>query len=198
MNAANTKSKILNTALVLFSTKGYAATSVRDIATQAGANVSAVNYHFESKQGLYAAVIRDSKHSLKNYIHELYQSEDEWEVKPFISALSDLFHKHRVRITATFKVLLSDVEIDTETIYSDDNPKGPPGTEYLMDAIKSMNTIKDEETIFKISYITMIHMMHKTVCLHSFEEKALNLPKEHMSWEYSKEMNLFLIDKLLK
>ena len=199
MNAVEgTKHKILVTALELFASNGYAATSVREIATHADVNVSAFNYHFESKQGLYAAVINKSKFDLKNYIRNLYISKDNWQVVDFVSELSDLFHQHRVHITATFKVLLNNVEVTSETILSEDNPSGTPGVEYLIELIKLMTDIKDEETIFKIAYITMTHLIHKTVCLHSFEEKCLDLPEEHMSWDYSKELNLFLISKLLK
>src|SRR5512134_2009632 len=40
--------------------KGQAATTLRDITERAGANVAAVNYHFESKDALLALVFREA------------------------------------------------------------------------------------------------------------------------------------------
>jgi len=49
----NTKDKILETANILFAERGFGNTSIRDIAGKAGVNLSAVNYHFKSKEILY-------------------------------------------------------------------------------------------------------------------------------------------------
>lgn len=49
--------RILDAGEVLFSEKGYTATSVRDITRMAGCNVAAVNYHFGGKEKLYTAVM---------------------------------------------------------------------------------------------------------------------------------------------
>lgn len=49
--------RILDAGEMLFSEKGYAATSVRDITSMAECNVAAVNYHFGGKEKLYAAVL---------------------------------------------------------------------------------------------------------------------------------------------
>ena len=52
-----TKAKILDTAEKLFGDKGFDATSLRDITTEAQVNLAAVNYHFHSKESLIDAVI---------------------------------------------------------------------------------------------------------------------------------------------
>ena len=44
-----THERILQAAENLFSTKGFEATSVRDITTEASCNVASVNYHFGGK-----------------------------------------------------------------------------------------------------------------------------------------------------
>lgn len=46
------KDKIFESAIKLFNSKGYAATSVRDIASVAGANVSTISYYYDGKEGL--------------------------------------------------------------------------------------------------------------------------------------------------
>jgi AcrR family transcriptional regulator len=53
----DTKSRILDAAEKLFGTKGFEATSLRDITAEAQVNLAAVNYHFQSKDSLIDAVI---------------------------------------------------------------------------------------------------------------------------------------------
>lgn len=53
---AATKDRILDAAEHLFAQKGFSETSLRDITTEAGANLAAVNYHFQSKDALIQAV----------------------------------------------------------------------------------------------------------------------------------------------
>jgi AcrR family transcriptional regulator len=50
--------RLLDAAEGLFCEKGYAGTSVRDIAASAGCNVASVNYYFGGKQKLYEEVWR--------------------------------------------------------------------------------------------------------------------------------------------
>lgn len=53
----DTKERILDAAEKLFGHNGFEATSLRDITTEAGVNLAAVNYHFQSKESLFDAVI---------------------------------------------------------------------------------------------------------------------------------------------
>jgi TetR/AcrR family transcriptional regulator, regulator of cefoperazone and chloramphenicol sensitivity len=48
-----TRERLLEAAEVLFSQRGYAGTSVRDVTAEAGCNVAAVTYHFGGKRNLY-------------------------------------------------------------------------------------------------------------------------------------------------
>ena len=56
---AKTKQKILDTALNLFSTKGYKATTVRDIAGEIGIKQSALYNHFKNKDEILETLIED-------------------------------------------------------------------------------------------------------------------------------------------
>lgn len=56
-HAPDTKTRILDAAEKLFGEKGFDATSLRDITTEADVNLAAVNYHFQSKESLIDAVI---------------------------------------------------------------------------------------------------------------------------------------------
>jgi AcrR family transcriptional regulator len=53
------RSHLLLTALRLFSEKGFAKTSTREIASAAGANIAAISYYFGDKAGLYRAVFTE-------------------------------------------------------------------------------------------------------------------------------------------
>jgi AcrR family transcriptional regulator len=53
----DTKQKILDTAELLIATQGFAATSLRQIISEAGVNLAAVHYHFGTKQDLLDQII---------------------------------------------------------------------------------------------------------------------------------------------
>lgn len=56
--STSTKQRILDAAERLFAASGFHATSTRAIAAASGSNSAAPNFHFGSKQQLYAAVLR--------------------------------------------------------------------------------------------------------------------------------------------
>lgn len=58
-DGAEARAHLLNTALRLFSEKGFSKTSTREIASAAGANVAAISYYFGDKAGLYRAVFSE-------------------------------------------------------------------------------------------------------------------------------------------
>jgi len=62
-----TRDRLLQAAEKLFAEKGYDATSVRDITTEAECNVASVNYHFRSKEELYLETFRRLLVGLQEY-----------------------------------------------------------------------------------------------------------------------------------
>jgi len=56
-DADNTRLLLLQAARIRFARDGYAATTVRDIATDAGVNVALINRYFVSKEGLFEACL---------------------------------------------------------------------------------------------------------------------------------------------
>src|SRR5487761_1966177 len=54
----DTRRRILDTALALFGSLGFEATTTRALAERAGVNLPAIQYYFGSKEGLYRAVIQ--------------------------------------------------------------------------------------------------------------------------------------------
>ena len=81
----DTRTKILRVAARFFSQKGFSGTSVRDIVSAAGENVSAVNYHFGNKQKLYQATL---EYLLDLFRRRLWGKEDAFLSDKQIEALS--------------------------------------------------------------------------------------------------------------
>jgi AcrR family transcriptional regulator len=67
----NLREAILSAAEALFSTSGFNAVSVRDIAQAAGANPGSVTYHFKSKDGLLLEIYRRHCGPMNRRRHEL-------------------------------------------------------------------------------------------------------------------------------
>jgi AcrR family transcriptional regulator len=70
-----TEEKILNAARSIFTKKGFLATTVRDIATEANTNVASVNYYFRSKENLFAFIMDETIKKLFDKIEPVLNSE---------------------------------------------------------------------------------------------------------------------------
>ena len=57
MTEDSTKDRLLEAAVVCLQRQGYAATTARDIASEAGANLRSIGYHYGSTRGLLLAAI---------------------------------------------------------------------------------------------------------------------------------------------
>ena len=66
-----TKETIIESALKLFSTKGFEGTSVREIAADADVNVAMINYYFGSKESLFESVVEYRASFLKGLFSDL-------------------------------------------------------------------------------------------------------------------------------
>ncbi|MDR3697404.1 TetR family transcriptional regulator [Mucilaginibacter sp.] len=60
----STEEKIMDAARIVFTSKGYAATKVRDIAAQANINLALVNYYFRSKEKLFDLIMAETMKKL--------------------------------------------------------------------------------------------------------------------------------------
>jgi AcrR family transcriptional regulator len=59
-NGAQTRQQLLEVAGRVFAERGYVNATSKEICEQANANIAAVNYHFNGKDGLYAAVLEEA------------------------------------------------------------------------------------------------------------------------------------------
>lgn len=57
--SSRTRAALLSTGRAVFARRGFDGASVREITSEAGANLGAITYHFGSKRGLYEAVLEE-------------------------------------------------------------------------------------------------------------------------------------------
>lgn len=80
----STQEKLIAAATTLFAEKGFAATSVKDIADAAGVNVSLVSYHFQGKENLYKTCIGNvgiRHYELTKQILQPVENAEEFKVR---------------------------------------------------------------------------------------------------------------------
>lgn len=73
----STKDKLIKAGIRLFSKYGYAATSTRMLANEAGVNLSAISFHFTGKEGLYAACLNYIADKINHYYEIPYKEIEE-------------------------------------------------------------------------------------------------------------------------
>lgn len=103
----NTKERIIYEALNLFSTKGFDAISVRDIAKAVGIKASSLYNHFKNKQDIFDTIINKYSGHVKKFLERINPCNTESDLKlNNIKNLSDeLFFK---KSTDMFKFYLED------------------------------------------------------------------------------------------
>ncbi len=76
--SAQSRGKLIDTALELFSSKGYTGTTVKDIAKEAGVTDGLIYHYFSSKEELLHAVL--AEHNFLEEVRQILQSHDELPV----------------------------------------------------------------------------------------------------------------------
>lgn len=87
MEKGNTKNEILEAALNLFSTQGYEATSILQIAEAVGIRKASLYSHFTSKQEILDVLVRDG---LKQYAENSIFARADWDDPNFTKDKHDL------------------------------------------------------------------------------------------------------------
>lgn len=72
--ASNARKRILETAVDLFADKGYSGTSVREIVARAGVSKPVLYYYFQSKEGLFFAILEWAADVQQNVLKEIFEA----------------------------------------------------------------------------------------------------------------------------
>jgi len=98
MTSSETYDKILQTAYRLFVQKGYTATSMREVAAEAGIGKATIYHHFPDKQAMAMAMLEKTGARMDESLQ-------------LVRAEGDPRERIRVAVTANFKFLLEFAEI---------------------------------------------------------------------------------------
>ena len=87
-----TRKKIMEAGLVLFAQKGFALTSIKDIAEAAGISTGLIYRHFSSKEDMFNSLIANTIEELNNFIQILdsYDSPKQAIVEMTASLIGDI------------------------------------------------------------------------------------------------------------
>jgi TetR/AcrR family transcriptional regulator, regulator of cefoperazone and chloramphenicol sensitivity len=111
--------KLLKAAMAVFAEKGYKKTTIAQICKRAGCNVAAVNYHFRSKNKLYAVVWKNAfEEAMKIHPPNGDLPPDAPAEKKLHALISS--HLHRIlddgRLGCSGQILLREMAEPTEAI----------------------------------------------------------------------------------
>ena len=70
----NARERLLETAADLFAEKGYAGTYVREIVEKAGVSKPVLYYYFQSKEGLFYAILEWASDVQQNVLNEIFEA----------------------------------------------------------------------------------------------------------------------------
>jgi len=103
----NTKEKIIYESLNLFSTKGFDAISVRDIANAVGIKASSIYNHFKSKYEIFDTIIGRYSEHINNFFHymKMDTNQNNIMINKFEWVSDEQFFK---KIITLFKFYLED------------------------------------------------------------------------------------------
>lgn len=94
---SSVREKLLRAAIDLFTTRGYAATSVREIVEAAGVTKPALYYHFTSKEGIYLAILQDIQKLVEEVVAvpQTASGTVRSRIEKFLLGVFDLFEKNK-------------------------------------------------------------------------------------------------------
>jgi TetR/AcrR family transcriptional regulator, regulator of cefoperazone and chloramphenicol sensitivity len=93
-----TKDRLIAAASTLFAERGFHASTVRDIAARAGANVAAGHYHYGSKKALYLEVLRAQFAAIRAELSRQGASRPAVELARLTPAQLEALLQSRIRV----------------------------------------------------------------------------------------------------
>lgn len=93
----NTEERIRAVAKRLFTEKGYAGTTIREVAEEAGVNVALLNYYFRSKEKLFTSIFIENFEEYSQELEAILYYENislEDRIRRFVNEVSDHLRKN--------------------------------------------------------------------------------------------------------
>jgi AcrR family transcriptional regulator len=111
VTGAETRDRIIDAAIKLFSESGYGATAVRDIATQARVRVSTLYHYFRSKEMIYAEAQARVERALRDIIVSCFDQNLKLNdlLSLVVERLFDFLREHRDESRLAFDSVLGRV-----------------------------------------------------------------------------------------
>lgn len=169
----STKDRIIEVSIDLFSKKGYAETSIRDIAKEAGIKTSSIYYYFESKEAildnilsLYMEIVNYDKHHYKwnEEKKTIIDGGSKISIKKIMSYLFFKFdHEHADKYTKMLKIICSE-SVRNDTVRDYERKIVDSGYRYIKSvldvlleagAIKKCDTTKLATVLYSIAFAYM-------------------------------------------
>ncbi len=180
-----TRDLILATASRLFADRGYDNTSIRDIAKEADANVSAINYHFKSKAGLYAEVLNENTQRMGEVMTGIKNRTSNTE-EFTVEAFNYFMDESSTFLNSVKMFLMNNLPLDKELVPKSclEDAKGPPGVQILIELIREeINYKSDDEMLLLwgarniLHNMTMIALVSQSSLIKMSNEEQLQFTK---------------------
>lgn len=94
------RDRLLDAAIARFSTRGYAATSIREIVEAAGVTKPALYYHFQSKEGIYQAILDAVADTMESTLADAHAGGGTARdrIERLFSFMYDLFEREKAAV----------------------------------------------------------------------------------------------------
>ena len=165
-SAPDTQKRILDAAECLFVEHGYAATSLRAIASMAEVNLAATNYHFGSKMGLFASVFHRRVQPINEQrlllLKQLRESERQLTTRSvlesFFAPLAEAVNKNH-QVPALIGQIYAEPESLTKPILEQEF--GEVAARYQMAIAEVFPDVPAEELSWRFHFMigSMIHLL---------------------------------------
>jgi len=191
--------EIISVAEKLFSEKGFAGTSVREIAEAAGINVAMISYYFTSKEKLMEAIFTERTNRMTEKLERILQ-DDKLSPIDKLGVLIDDYINKIIEKQKFYKLMYFEQMLDNN-----------PAINALLQKLKKTNgelfakLIKDgqQKKVFRknIDVVFMIHTMIGTI-MHSFMNREIyrtthnleHLSDEEFLAEYKTRLKKYMKD----
>lgn len=108
----DTSATISRAALQRFAAQGFEATSLREIAADAGVDVALISYRFGGKLGLWKAIVSQSGLDLRDVLERAVEGMDEDDAQARLDRSARAFLAHLLERPEVPKLLLRDITVN--------------------------------------------------------------------------------------